>query len=341
MADSEFEGDMPSGYFDKLCPGVTTLEFGGKELHAGDVKYNSLSRIQEYASRIRNYSPAELGPVSRLFVGKFRASYGLSFMGNRISPRKLLAIKSGLLSPYEPFMLKRNESVYTKQGIVVSLLIDCSGSMGGYFGTEDGHRLSRIEAAHAATLSLAKLLAALGVKFEVLGFTTRTKKHHEVRPGYSHSRGEDNMFLIFKSFSELWATQELAMLSLRENNKVHVGEEGFLHLFQNADGEAVLWAAMRLLPRQEDKKVLIVLSDGEPATLGNSGLQSAFLKWVVKAVQDTRILIGGLGLGDGATVEKYYPVSVSVKHSKSGAVTDLREGIIKLVSKLLSFGTEA
>jgi len=96
---------------------------------------------------------------------------------------------------------------------------------------------------------------------------------------------------------------------------------------------------MRLIARPEDKKIMLVLSDGLPWA-GDARLQSNYLKWAVNQISKAGIAIGGFGLGCDA-VEQYYEINESVVSFPSELETrqevalHLQEKILSLFGKLL------
>jgi hypothetical protein len=334
---------MPEKYLDNIASGTRIVILTGDELLRLDGAGDDLIK---YANDIRSIAPRDLGAATRLFIGRFNDKWGLAFTGKRIAPKKLASVVAGKASPYEPIMLRRSESALSRQGVAVILLIDFSGSMTSSFakvssGLAGGRTyITRLQAAQACGLSLARLLEDLRVKFEVLGFTT-TDALNLTDDGYGGdcSRMEDCIHVVMKPFEDSWAAKENNMLVLRHTfDHVEPTTGARVRLCQNADGEAVMWAASRLISRQEERKILIVLSDGEPAVMGDSYKQSTYLKWATRQVSRAGIRIGGLGVG--YSCHKYYNIHVdigdgsTIYSSPQEASIVLREGIIKLLTDL-------
>jgi cobalamin biosynthesis protein CobT len=206
----------------------------------------------------------------------------------------------------------------------------------GVYGLKTGDVLTncKFALAHAAARSLARLLQSVNVPFAVGGFTTADTESYT----YGASRSLDLVNFLFKDFHEPWAASEQNMLAMNTfSTYKYQGKEITSHC--NSDGESILWAAGHLLLREEDTKVLIVLSDGLPAG-GNSTLQAGFLKWVVKRVMISGVKIGALGLGC-EDVKYYYPVHETLSQFPEGSGTAetaplyLQEKVIGLVNKLM------
>lgn len=175
----------------------------------------------------------------------------------------------------EPRCFKQKLQGKIQLDTAVSLLLDCSGSMGG----------EPIQIGRAACLSLGNTLSNLRVTHEILGFT------------------DDGSLVTyeFKTFQESLSTTHLA--SRLCSNKIS--------LANNADGESVALAAERLLYRAEQKKILIVLSDGSPATYAY-GNASEHLKGITKKIQEkTPISLHGIGICDNS-VRRFYESYVIV-----------------------------
>ncbi|MBV8938933.1 MAG: cobaltochelatase subunit CobT, partial [Alphaproteobacteria bacterium] len=180
---------------------------------------------------------------------------------------------------------------------VVSLLIDNSGSMRG--------RPITIAALTADILS--HTLERCGVKVEILGFTTREWKGGMSQKDWikadrpaSPGRLNDIRHIVYKSADQPWrkARRSLGLML----------KEGMLK--ENIDGEAILWAAGRLLVRPEQRRILIVLSDGAPvddSTLSVNG--SAYLDQHLRAAiaqVENSLPVELLAIGIGHDVTRYY-----------------------------------
>ena len=186
---------------------------------------------------------------------------------------------------------------------VVSLLIDNSGSMRG----------RPIAVAAMCADILARTLERCGVKVELLGFTTRSWKGGQsrelwLREGKRPNPGRlnDLRHIVYKAADSPWrrARRNLGLM-LRE---------GLLK--ENIDGEAILWAHQRLLARQEQRRILMVISDGAPvddSTLSaNPGnYLEQHLRQVIEWIE-TRSPIELLAIGIGHDVTRYYRRAVTI-----------------------------
>ncbi|NJO37801.1 MAG: cobaltochelatase subunit CobT [Rhizobiales bacterium] len=186
---------------------------------------------------------------------------------------------------------------------VVTLLIDNSGSMRG----------RPIAVAAMCADILARTLERCGVKVEILGFTTRSWKGGQSREQWlregkrpNPGRLNDLRHIVYKSADSPWRRSRRALgLMLRE---------GLLK--ENIDGEAILWAHQRILVRPEQRRILMVISDGAPvddSTLSsNSGnYLEQHLRQVIDWIEQ-RSPVELLAIGIGHDVTRYYRRAVTI-----------------------------
>ncbi len=186
---------------------------------------------------------------------------------------------------------------------VVSLLIDNSGSMRG----------RPISVAALSADILARTLERCGVKVEVLGFTTKAWKGGQTRELWQAQgkpsqpgRLNDLRHIIYKPADAPWRRARTALgLMLRE---------GILK--ENIDGEALLWAHQRLLARPEQRRILMVISDGAP--VDDSTLSANPGNYLEKHLRDviewieTRSSVQLIAIGIGHDVTRYYRRAVTI-----------------------------
>ena len=224
-----------------------------------------------------------------------------------------------VIDPQNSLSFKR-EKEFEFKDTVVTLLIDNSGSMRG--------RPITIAALCADILS--RTLERCNVKVEILGFTTKNWKGGESRERWNTigkpknpGRLNDLRHIIYKSADVHWRQSK--------NNIGLMLKEGLLK--ENIDGEAILWAFNRLRKRKEERKILMVISDGAPvddSTLSvNSGdFLEKNLKKVVKNIEDkkdTEIL----AIGIGHDVSRYYNRAIKITD-----VNELGDVMISQLSEL-------
>ena len=198
---------------------------------------------------------------------------------------------------------------------VVTLLLDNSGSMRG----------RPITVAATCADILARTLERCGVKVEILGFTTRAWKGGQAREKWlgagkptNPGRLNDLRHIIYKSADEPWrrARKNLGLMM----------REGLLK--ENIDGEALIWAHNRLLARQEQRRILMVISDGAPvddSTLSvNSGnYLERHLRQVIADIEG-RSPVELIAVGIGHDVTRYYKRAVTIIDAEElgGAMTE-------------------
>jgi cobaltochelatase CobT len=199
---------------------------------------------------------------------------------------------------------------------VVTLLIDNSGSMRG----------RPITVAALSAEILARTLERCAVKVEVLGFTTVAWKGGQSREEWMRrgkvpnpGRLNDLRHIIYKGADSPWRRARRNMgLMLRE---------GILK--ENIDGEALLWAHNRLLARPEQRRILMVISDGAPvddSTLSvNSGnYLEKHLREVIAHIEN-RSAVELLAIGIGHDVRRYYRRAVTIMDAEELGGTVMRQ----------------
>jgi cobaltochelatase CobT len=198
---------------------------------------------------------------------------------------------------------------------VVTLLIDNSGSMRG----------RPITIAAICGDILARTLERCGVKVEILGFTTRAWKGGKSREAWLEAgrpanpgRVNDIRHIIYKAADEPWrhARRNLGLMM----------REGLLK--ENIDGEALDWARKRLLARPENRRILMVISDGAPVDDSTQSVNAgnyleAHLRQVIEDIE-TRTPIQLVAVGIGHDVTRYYRRAVTLLDAEelAGALTD-------------------
>jgi len=186
---------------------------------------------------------------------------------------------------------------------VVTLLIDNSGSMRG----------RPIGIAAISADIMARTLERCGVKTEVLGFTTRAWKGGQSREQWlaagrppKPGRLNDLRHIIYKQADEPWRRAK-ANLGL-------MMREGLLK--ENIDGEALLWAHNRLIARTEERRILMVISDGAPVddstlSVNNGTYLERHLRQVIAWIE-TRSPVELIAIGIGHDVTRYYRRAVTI-----------------------------
>ena len=264
----------------------------------------------EELTRLRAYLDQQLANLSNV----------VARLANRLQ-RRLLAqqnrswsfdLEEGLLDvarltrvivdPTAPLSFKQEEDTEFRD-TVVSLLIDNSGSMRG----------RPIMVAAVCADILARTLERCAVKVEILGFTTRAWKGGASRDDWlkagkpaSPGRLNDLRHIVYKSADAPWrrARKNLGLMM----------REGLLK--ENIDGEALMWAHQRLIGRSEQRRILMVISDGAPvddSTLSvNSGhYLERHLRKVITEIE-TKSPVELIAIGIGHDVTRYYRRAVTI-----------------------------
>ena len=276
----------------------------------------------EELDRLRSYLDKQLahlqGVVARLanrlqrrLMAQQNRSWEFDLEEGILDPARLSRI---VIDPMHPLSFKREKDTNFRD-TVVTLLLDNSGSMRG----------RPITVAATCADILARTLERCGVKVEILGFTTRAWKGGQSREAWlaagkppNPGRLNDLRHIIYKSADAPWrrARKNLGLMM----------REGLLK--ENIDGEALDWAHKRLLARTEQRKILMMISDGAPvddSTLSvNAGnYLERHLRWVIEEIE-TRSPVELIAIGIGHDVTRYYRRAVTIVDAEElgGAMTE-------------------
>lgn len=209
---------------------------------------------------------------------------------------------------------------------VVTLLIDNSGSMRG----------RPISIAAICADILARTLERCAVKTEILGFTTRAWKGGQSREAWlaagrppAPGRLNDLRHIVYKKADEPWrrARKSLGLMM----------REGLLK--ENIDGEALLWAHSRLIARREERKILMVISDGAPVddstlSVNNGSYLERHLRQVIGWIE-SRSPVELAAIGIGHDVTRYYQKAVTIMDVEQlgGTMVEQLAGLFDLETK--------
>ncbi len=263
-----------------------------------------LSNLQGVVARLANR-------LQRRLMAQQNRSWEFDLEEGILDAAKLMRV---VIDPMHPLSFKMEKDTQFRD-TVVSLLIDNSGSMRG----------RPITVAATCADILARTLERCSVKTEILGFTTRAWKGGQAREKWlgagkpaNPGRLNDLRHIIYKSADEPWrrARKNLGLMM----------REGLLK--ENIDGEALIWAHNRLLGRPEQRRIMMVISDGAPvddSTLSvNSGnYLERHLRQVISDIE-TRSPIELIAIGIGHDVTRYYRRAVTIVDAEElgGAMTD-------------------
>ena len=270
-----------------------------------------LTNLQSLVAKLAN-------KLQRLLLAKQNRSWEFDLEEGMLDASKLSRV---VVNPLHSLSYKMEKDIEFKDTIV-TLLIDNSGSMRG----------RPISVAAICADILSRTLERCSVKVEILGFTTKNWKGGKSREKWNlenkpknPGRLNDLRHIIYKSADKPW-----------RQSKKNLGlmlKEGLLK--ENIDGEALLWAFKRITKRREERKILMVISDGAPvddSTLSvNSGdYLEKHLKQTVNWIQENSN-VEILAVGIGHDVTRYYKRAIKIAD-----VQELGDVMINQLTNLFS-----
>ncbi len=251
-----------------------------------------LSHLQSVIARLANR-------LQRRLMAKQSRSWEFDLEEGILDSARLHRI---VIDPFHPLSFKQEKDTEFRD-TVVGLLIDNSGSMRG----------RPITVAAMSADILARTLERCGVKVEILGFTTRAWKGGQSREKWladskppHPGRLNDLRHIVYKSADAPWRRARKGLgLMLRE---------GILK--ENIDGEALLWAHSRLIARPEERRVLMVISDGAPVddstlSVNPGNYLERHLRMVIEWIE-ARSPVELIAIGIGHDVTRYYHRAVTI-----------------------------
>ncbi|MBM3507235.1 MAG: cobaltochelatase subunit CobT [Alphaproteobacteria bacterium] len=281
------------------------------ELADADELARLRTNLDQQLQQFQNIIGKLANRLQRLLLAKQVRSWDFDLDEGVIDSARLARI---VANPENPLSYKQEKETDFRD-TVVSLLIDNSGSMRG----------RPITVAAMCADILGRTLERCGVKTEILGFTTRAWKGGHARDRWvadgkpaNPGRLNDLRHIIYKSGDEPLrrARRKLGLML----------KEGLLK--ENIDGEALLWAHQRLLMRPEERRILMVISDGAPvddSTLSaNAGhYLDHHLRTVINWIE-TRSPVELVAIGIGHDVTRYYRRAVTIVDTEQlgGAMMD-------------------
>ncbi len=263
-----------------------------------------LQHLQGVVARLANR-------LQRRLLAQQNRAWEFDLEEGMLDPARLSRV---IVDPFQPLMFKRERDTDFRD-TVVTLLLDNSGSMRG----------RPITVAATCADILARTLERCGVKVEILGFTTRAWKGGQSREAWlaankpaNPGRLNDLRHIIYKSADAPWrrARKNLGLMM----------REGLLK--ENIDGEALDWAHKRLLGRTENRKILMMISDGAPVddstlSVNPGNYLERHLRWIIEEIE-TRSPVELIAIGIGHDVTRYYRRAVTIVDAEElgGAMTD-------------------
>ena len=310
LVDTDSEEQSSENIIQKINPNIRNKEYNIFTTEFDEIaKAETLETAEEILKLRKNLDQQLVGfqdlvtrlanKLQRQLLAKQNRSWEFDLEEGLLDSSKLPRI---IIDPYNSLSFKKEKDLEFKD-TVVTLLIDNSGSMRG--------RPITIAALCADILS--RTLERCSVKVEILGFTTKNWKGGNSREEWNKhgkrknpGRLNDLRHIIYKSADIHW-----------RQSKKNLGlmlKEGLLK--ENIDGEAITWAFNRIKKRKEERKILMVISDGAPvddSTLSvNSGdFLEKHLKKIVKFIEN-KSDVEILAIGIGHNVSRYYQKAIKI-----------------------------
>ncbi len=263
-----------------------------------------LSNLSSVVARLANR-------LQRKLMAQQNRAWDFDLEEGILDPARLTRV---IIDPYQALSFKQEKDTNFRD-TVVTLLIDNSGSMRG----------RPITVAATCADILARTLERCGVKVEILGFTTRAWKGGQAREAWLQAgkppapgRLNDLRHIIYKGADAPWrrARRNLGLMM----------REGLLK--ENIDGEAVDWAHKRLLARSEQRRILMVISDGAPVddstlSVNPGNYLERHLRYIIEEIE-TRSPVELIAIGIGHDVTRYYRRAVTIVDAEElgGAMTE-------------------
>ena len=315
----EFPEEADSGEADeasdsKRPPGMAP-EQRGPDYKAFTQKNDEITSAEdlcepEELERLRAYLDKQLSNLSsivarlanrlqRRLMAQQNRSWEFDLEEGMLDPARLSRV---VIDPQQPLSFKREKDTDFRD-TVVTLLLDNSGSMRG----------RPITVAATCADILARTLERCGVKVEILGFTTRAWKGGQARESWLQAgkpanpgRLNDLRHIVYKSADAPWrrARRNLGLMM----------REGLLK--ENIDGEALDWAHRRLLARPEQRRILMMISDGAPVddstlSVNPGNYLERHLRYIIEEIE-TRSPVELIAIGIGHDVTRYYRRAVTI-----------------------------
>ena len=308
-------------------PSTNAAERSGADYQAYTTRFDEIVRAEELCDieeldRLRAYLDKQLLHLSsvvgrlanrlqRRLMAQQSRSWEFDLEEGMLDPARLPRV---IIDPQQPLSFKREKDTDFRD-TVVTLLLDNSGSMRG----------RPITVAATCADILARTLERCGVKVEILGFTTRAWKGGQSREAWiaegkkpNPGRLNDIRHIIYKAADAPWrrARRNLGLMM----------REGLLK--ENIDGEALDWAHRRLLARQEQRRILMMISDGAPVddstlSVNPGNYLERHLRQIIHDIE-TKSPVELIAIGIGHDVTRYYRRAVTIVDAEElgGAMTE-------------------
>ena len=296
--------------FDEIIP--------AEELESEEELLRLRLNLDQQLLSLKNFISKLANKLQRKLLAKQNRSWDFDLEEGALDTSRLTRI---IIDPLNSLTFKKEKDIKFKDTLV-TILIDNSGSMRG----------KPISVAAICADILSRTLERCSVKVEILGFTTKhwkggqsrekwTDNHKPLFPG----RLNDLRHIVYKSADTPWRQSK--------NNIGLMLKEGLLK--ENIDGEALKWAYNKILKRKEERKILMVISDGAPVddstlSTNTSDYLENNLKQTVKWIEKNSS-IELLAIGIGHDVTRYYNKAIKIAD-----VQDLGDVMINQLADLFS-----
>ena len=319
--ESETPGEVkrPNNPFDdlneKIDYAVFTQEFD-EEITAEELCDEAeLDRLRAFLDKQLAHLQGAVGRLAnklqRRLMAQQNRSWDFDLEEGYLDTARLVRL---VIDPMQPLSFKMERDTKFRD-TVVTLVIDNSGSMRG----------RPITVAATCADILARTLERCGVKVEILGFTTKAWKGGQSREKWlgsgkpaSPGRLNDLRHIVYKSADQPWRRSK--------RNLGLMMREGLLK--ENIDGEALIWAHNRLLGRPEQRRILMMISDGAPVddstlSVNPGNYLERHLRAVIEQIE-TKSPVELLAIGIGHDVTRYYKKAVTIIDADelAGAMTE-------------------
>jgi cobaltochelatase CobT len=307
-------GDLKYKFYTQEFDEIITAENLESEKELQRLRQN----LDQQLLSLKNFISKLANKLQRKLLAKQNRSWEFDLEEGSLDTSKLTRV---IIDPLNSLSFKKEKDIKFKDTLV-TILIDNSGSMRG----------KPISVAAICADILARTLERCSVKVEILGFTTKHWKGGQSREKWMNNqkplfpgRLNDLRHIVYKSADTPWRQSK--------NNIGLMLKEGLLK--ENIDGEALKWAYNKVLGRKEERKILMVISDGAPVddstlSTNTSDFLENNLKQTVKWIEKNSS-VELLAIGIGHDVTRYYNKAIKIAD-----VQDLGDVMINQLTDLFS-----
>ena len=288
-------GDQKYKFYTKEFDEIVVAE----DLESEEELFRLRQNLDQQLLQLKSFISKLANKLQRKLLAKQNRSWDFDLEEGMLDTSKLSRI---IIDPLNSLSFKKEKETEFKDTLV-TILIDNSGSMRG----------KPISVAAICADILARTLERCSVKVEILGFTTKHWKGGSSREKWMKNdkpnlpgRLNDLRHIIYKSADMPWRQAK--------NNMGLMLKEGLLK--ENIDGEALKWAYNKMSKRKEERKILMIISDGAPVddstlSTNSSDYLETNLKNVVKWIEN-KTNIELLAIGIGHDVTRYYSQAIKI-----------------------------